>query len=81
MSNNRACFHKRLHDALNIAWPVPIGEESTDTASRLMRRPIAGGSAEMVLEEPHAVGWGYLCPPKPGGGCVLGVFEGKDLVY
>jgi Tol biopolymer transport system component len=56
-------------------------QESTATASRLMRRPITGGSAEMVLEEPHDAVWSYECPPKPGAACVLGVIEGSDLVY
>lgn len=48
---------------------------------RLMRRPIARGSPEMVLEEPAGVDWDYRCPPKPGFECVLSQQEGKDTVF
>jgi eukaryotic-like serine/threonine-protein kinase len=48
---------------------------------RLMRRPAAGGSAEMVLEEPVGMTWDYQCPTKPGSSCVLGQKEGKDHVF
>jgi hypothetical protein len=53
-------------------------EESTRTTPgappsphRLMRRPVAGGSPELVLEEPADVSWAYWCPLKPGCSCVL----------
>jgi Tol biopolymer transport system component len=49
--------------------------------SRLMRRPAAGGSPEMVLEEPTGMRWDYGCPLKPGSSCVLSQKEGKDLVF
>jgi Tol biopolymer transport system component len=50
---------------------------------RLMRRPAAGGSPEMVLEEPAATQsrWDYRCPLKPGSPCVLGQKEGKDYAF
>ena len=48
---------------------------------RLMRRPPAGGSPEMVLEEPAGTSWSYWCPLKPGSGCVLCQQEGKDSVF
>ena len=47
---------------------------------RLMRRPAAGGSPEMVLEEPSGVRLDYWCPARPGAQCVLSQKEGKDLV-
>jgi Tol biopolymer transport system component len=46
-----------------------------------MRRPAAGGSPEMVLEEPVGMLWDYACPLKPGSSCVLRQFEGKDFVF
>jgi Tol biopolymer transport system component len=49
--------------------------------SRLMRRPVGGGSPEMVLEEPAAVDWDFWCPVRPGSPCVLSQREGKDLVF
>ena len=48
---------------------------------RLMRRPVAGGSPEMVLEEAAATDWDYRCPLKPGSPCVLRQKEGKDFVF
>jgi tRNA A-37 threonylcarbamoyl transferase component Bud32 len=55
--------------------------ETPPSASRLMRWPLAGGSPEMVLEEPAGLEWGYSCPPKPVSRCVLYQKEGKDLVF
>jgi Tol biopolymer transport system component/predicted Ser/Thr protein kinase len=49
--------------------------------ARLMRRPTAGGSPEIVLEEPLGVAWNYGCLPKPRSQCVLGQQEGKDMVF
>jgi len=49
--------------------------------SRLMRRPVAGGSPEMVLEQPAATEWDYRCPLKAGSQCVLSQKEGKDYVF
>jgi serine/threonine protein kinase/Tol biopolymer transport system component len=48
---------------------------------RLMRRPVAGGSPEMVLEEPAGVEWDYGCPLKRGSPCVLRQEEGKQAVF
>src|SRR5262249_17473032 len=55
--------------------------ESTPIAWRFMRRLVAGGSPEMVLEERRGVMQGYVCPPMPGARCVLADFEEKDLVF
>src|SRR6516162_2395243 len=46
-----------------------------------MRRPAAGGSPEMILEQPAGVQWDYGCPRKPGSRCVLLQQEGKDFVF
>jgi serine/threonine protein kinase/Tol biopolymer transport system component len=68
-------------------------EESTPTTPgaaspphRLMRRPVAGGSPDMVLEEPGGDAerlrvWDHKCPLKPGSGCVLRQKEGPDFVF
>ena len=48
---------------------------------RLMRRPVAGGSPDTVLEEPAATEWDYGCPLKPGSPCVLRQKEGKEFVF
>jgi len=48
--------------------------------SRLMRWPVAGGSPEMVLEEPGGDWWAYACPVKSGS-CVFSRYQGKDLVF
>ena len=48
---------------------------------RLMRRPIGGGSPEMVLEEPGGAQWDFNCPARPGSSCVLRQKEEKDYVF
>jgi eukaryotic-like serine/threonine-protein kinase len=48
---------------------------------RLMRRPAAGGSADIVLEQPFGITWGYSCPTMPRSQCVLGQHEGQDFVF
>jgi len=66
------------------APPVPRKGREPGAATpphRLMRRPAAGGSSEIVLEEPADMEWDYRCPPKPGSQCVLRQFEGKDFVF
>lgn len=75
------------------AKPSPDGswllyEESAHTApgapespSRLMRRPIVGGSPEIVLAEPAGMDWDYVCPLKSGSPCVLSQKERKQLVF
>jgi len=55
--------------------------ESAPTALRLMRRSAAGGSAELVVETARDAGLNYWCPSKHGGGCVLGISEGKHRVF
>jgi len=49
--------------------------------ARLMRRPVDGGSPEMVLEEPGGAQWDFNCPAKPGSSCVLRQKEGKDYAF
>jgi eukaryotic-like serine/threonine-protein kinase len=61
-------------------WP-PATPGAHPSPSRLMRRPAAGGSPEMVLEEPAGILWDYGCVLKPGSSCVLSQTEGKDLVF
>ena len=51
------------------------------TPHRLMRRSAAGGSPEIVLEQPADVLWDHRCPLKPGSQCVLAQQEGKDRVF
>jgi Tol biopolymer transport system component len=48
---------------------------------RLMRRSVAGGSPERVLEEPAGMSWQYGCPLRPPSPCVLSQKEGSDLVF
>jgi serine/threonine protein kinase/Tol biopolymer transport system component len=48
---------------------------------RLMRRPVAGGSPELVLEQPAGITLRYLCPQNPSAGCVLAQDEGRDIVF
>jgi len=48
----------------------------------LMRRPVGGGSPEIVLEYPASVSpEGIWCPLNPGPPCVLGQREGNQLVF
>jgi hypothetical protein len=48
---------------------------------RLMRRPVGGGSPEMVLEEPGGAQWDFECSAKPGSSCVLRQQEEKDYLF
>jgi len=65
------------------SWILYVESSRRAPASphRLMRRPAAGGSSEMVLEEPAAAEWDYGCPLKPGSQCFLSQKEGKDFVF
>lgn len=60
------------------------GESSVDC---IMRRPVSGGPAEILLREPasqvieDSSTWDYKCPQKPGLPCVLSEKEGNDLVF
>jgi WD40-like Beta Propeller Repeat len=69
---------------------TPTTPGAPPAPQRLMRRPAAGGSPEMVLEEPLGMScacWleyrqgDYGCPLKPGPACVLRQQEGKDFVF
>jgi Tol biopolymer transport system component len=78
---------------LYVEWtPTALG--SPPTPDRIMRRPLAGGSPEMVLQEPRAPGervgddpaqgvyvWDYKCPLRPGAPCALGEKTGNDLNF
>jgi hypothetical protein len=55
-----------------------------------MRRPVAGGSPDLVLQEPGGSPalldyrfyvWDYKCPLRPGSPCVLGEKNGNDLDF
>jgi Tol biopolymer transport system component len=83
------CSEKDCDDSvLSPGGSWLLYSESTSTPpgaprspSRLMRRPTAGGSSEIVLEEPGDMSWGYRCPLRPGSPCVLSQYEGDDLVF
>ena len=71
---------------------APITRGAPSTADRIMRRPVAGGSPEIVLQEPggdtQGIGdpqgtyvWEYKCPLRPGPPCVLGEKNGNDLNF
>ena len=55
--------------------------DAPHSLGQLMRRPPAGGSPELVLEEPADVEWRYSCPLKPGSSCVLSEQEGNQDVF
>jgi eukaryotic-like serine/threonine-protein kinase len=59
----------------------PSAPSATASPWRLMRRPVGGGSAEMVLEEPGGLEWGYWCPQKSGSPCVLDQLEKDQRVF
>jgi Tol biopolymer transport system component len=59
--------------------PTPVNV--LDRPKRVMRRPAAGGSPEMVLEEPAGMWLSYACPIKLGLQCVLAQKEEKELVF
>jgi Tol biopolymer transport system component len=80
---------------LYVQW-TPMASGAPPTPDHLMRRPVAGGSPEMVLQEPGTLGrgrigddpntqglyvWDYKCPLRPGPPCVLGEKTGKDLNF
>jgi serine/threonine protein kinase/Tol biopolymer transport system component len=81
-SNNRCC----VAFSSDASWMVY--EEWTPTTGgmppnprRLMRQPAAGGSPEMVLEEPAGRLWDYQCPLKWGSPCVLRQSEGNEFAF
>jgi serine/threonine protein kinase len=68
------------------SWLLYVEQALANTGAspspqRLMRRPIGGGSPELVLEQPADMGWGYMCPPNPSASCVLRQKEGTELVF
>jgi Tol biopolymer transport system component len=54
---------------------APTTVNAAAPPQRLMRQPAAGGSPEIVLQDPggdiFAHQWDYRCPVKPGSPCVL----------
>jgi eukaryotic-like serine/threonine-protein kinase len=76
------------HDAVlspDGAWllyvesnPAVVG---TPAPERLVRRSVAGGSSERVLQEPEGTSWEYRCPQSLGSSCVLSQREGSDVVF
>ena len=70
---------------LYVEW-TPTALWAPPTPDRIMRRPVAGGSPEMVLQEPGGdtqgiYVWEYKCPLRPGSPCVLGEKNGNDLNF
>jgi hypothetical protein len=70
---------------LYVEW-TPTATSAPPAPDRIMRRAVAGGSPEMVLQEPggDAQGkyvWDYKCPLRPGSPCIVGEKNGNDLVF
>ena len=74
---------------LYVEW-TPTAPGAPPTPDRIMRRPVAGGSPNMVLQEPGGAPalldyrfyvWDYRCPLRPGSPCVLGEKNGNDLDF
>ena len=72
---------------LYVEW-TPTAPGAPSTPDRIMRRPLAGGSPDLVLQEPGGSPalldyrfyvWDYRCPLRPGSPCVLGEKNGDDL--
>jgi DNA-binding winged helix-turn-helix (wHTH) protein/Tol biopolymer transport system component len=74
---------------LYVEWsPTALGVPPTP--DRMMRRLVAGGSPDMVLQESGGAlalldyrfyVWDYKCPLRPGSPCVLGEKNGNDLDF
>jgi Tol biopolymer transport system component len=65
-----------------LYWEEPAPAAPRDPhPGRLMRRPVAGGQPELVLEEPYNDLLDFKCPLKPGSDCVLSRREGKEMVF
>jgi WD40 repeat protein len=74
---------------LYVEWsPTALG--APPSPDRIMRRPVAGGSPDLVLQEPGSAlelldyrfyVWDYKCPLRPGSPCVLGEKNGNDLDF
>jgi hypothetical protein len=74
---------------LYVEW-TPAAPGAAPTPDRLMRRPVAGGPPDRVLEEPAGAlvlsdlglyVWEYKCPLRPGIPCVLGEKKGNELDF
>ena len=68
------------------SWMLYVESPDTNPGAppspqRLMRRPAAGGSPEMVLEEPAGVRLTFWCPLRSGSLCVLGEQERKQAAF
>jgi dipeptidyl aminopeptidase/acylaminoacyl peptidase len=65
-----------------LYWQSPRREGTAPSASvRLMRQPVAGGPAEMILESPIIGQPTVSCPSTSSNACVLSVVEGKSLRF
>ena len=74
---------------LYVGWTA-AAPGAPPTPDRLMRRPVAGGPPDRVLEEPAGASvlldhglyvWDYKCPLKPGVPCLLGEKKGNKLFF
>jgi Tol biopolymer transport system component len=74
---------------LYVEWS-PNAPSAPATTDRLMRRPVAGGPSDRVLEEPAGASvlldpslyvWDYKCPLKRGVPCVLGEKKENKLFF
>jgi Tol biopolymer transport system component len=74
---------------LYVEWTANAAGAPT-TPDRLMRRPVAGGPPDRILEEPAGASvlqdlglyvWDYKCPLRPGIPCVLGEKKGNELDF
>jgi serine/threonine protein kinase/Tol biopolymer transport system component len=77
-------YNVGLSPAGSLLLYVETARTASGTPSapqRLMRKPVDGGSPELVLEQPPGLNWGYWCPPSSNARCVLWQVEGKDLVF
>jgi eukaryotic-like serine/threonine-protein kinase len=77
--------YRRATFSADRSWILYVESASSTPAApspqRLMRRGVAGGPPEVVLEEPRTVDWDYRCPQARGAPCILSQRAGKDLVF
>jgi Tol biopolymer transport system component len=81
-SGDRCCVQLSSDGAwiLYEQW-TPTTRGMPPNPHRLMRQSAAGGSPEVVLEEPASVLWDYQCSPKSGSPCVLRQSEGNEFAF
>jgi Tol biopolymer transport system component len=65
-----------LYQESERAMPNP-----STAPARLVRQRVAGGAAEMVLEEPADMEWRFACGIKPGSSCILSQTEEPDIAF